>query len=77
MHEQEFSAAFEVFAFFRKQLFLKVFSDLLYRPSTVANNVEAINHNRGIREHRFCDRKIIAIHIHHKVLHLLSVWKFM
>ena len=50
VRKKELSAAFEIFAFLRKQILLKVLSDLLYRPGAVTNNMKAINHNRCIRE---------------------------
>lgn len=76
MRKKELSAALEVFALFREQFLLKVLSDLLNRPGTVANNMEPINDDRSIRKQIFCDRKIFSVHIHHEVLHLFSVGKF-
>ena len=41
--------------------------------NTVSYDMKAVDHDGCIRQQVFCDRKIIPIHIHHEVLHLLSV----
>ena len=75
MREQELSAAFEVFALLWQQFRLDSLSNVLQRPSAVPDDVETVDHNLGVWQQLFRKIQVLSVHVHHEVLHLISVWE--
>ena len=75
MRKQELPAALEVFTLLRKQLHLDSLSNVLQRPSAVTYHVKPVDHDLSIWEQLFRNIQILPVHVHHEILHLISVGK--
>ena len=75
MRQQEPTRALKVFPLGSRQMFLHFLADIVHRPSTVANHVEAVYDDLGVGKEGSGDIAETFIHVHDGVLDLIAVGK--
>ena len=57
----------------RQQMFLNGSAHIVHRSGAVARHMKAVNHDFGLRKEESGNITVALVHIHHHILHILSV----
>ena len=70
---QQPSGTLEMLSGSRQQMLLNSSAHIVHRPGAVARHMKAVNHDFCLREEGSGNIPVSLVHIHHHILHVLSV----